>query len=140
MVNLMDKKCGAIHGTGVVVQSEAGIADAKTVRSPVSGLNRKIIPVDKSLLEPLEEPGTSHKSLRDRICGLWLIRKIVGLFQRVFVCSRKNIDPDSGEAARPEDGVAVKADTRKEMSDYELRLISCTVSSMQALYLSLIHI
>ena len=133
MVNLMDKKCGAIHGTGVVVQSEAGIADAKTVRSPVSGLNRKIIPVDKSLLEPLEKPGASHKSLRDRICGLWLIRKIVGLFQRVFVCSRKNIDPDSGEAARSEDAVAVKA-----MSNHQFRIIKCVAESM--LLLRSVHV
>ena len=134
MVNLMDGKCGEIRGAGVVVRSEAGMADAETVQSSVSGLNRRIIPVDKSLLESLEELKTSHKSLRDRICGLWLVRKIIGLCKRVFVCSRKNIDTDSGEAARSEDAVAVKAETTKKMSEHEVRLMRCVSKTMLLLY------
>ena len=127
---LSSRQYGEIHETAVVAQSAAGVADAETIQSPASGSNRRIMPVDnESLLESLEEPRTSSKSLCDRICGLWLIRKIINLFKKVFVCSRKNIDPGSEEAARSGGGVAVKAETTREIPAHEFRLVKCVSKS-----------
>ena len=128
--SISSKQYGEVHETAVVAQSAAGIADAETVQSPASDFNRRIIPVDnESLLESLEEPRTSSKSLCDRICGLWLIRKIINLLKKVFVCSRKNIDPGSEEAARSGGG-AVKAETTRNVSAHEFRLVKCVSKSV----------
>lgn len=98
----MDRKCDVPRDKCVTARSETGIAtDAEVIQNPASGLNRTISVEDgNSSSETLDEPKTSNKSLYERICDLWLIRKIIGFFKRLLICSRKDADPCSTEPVK----------------------------------------
>ena len=64
------------------------------------GLNRSISArKGEPLQKTLNKSKTDNKSLCDRICNLWLIRKVTGFFKKLFcVCARECLDP-AGEKA-----------------------------------------
>ena len=80
---------------------------AAAAQDPVNGLNRAIsVDEGKSFSEALDESKTSHKRLYDRICDLWLlhkIRKIIGLFRKLFTCSRKETCSRTGVVSASEE-------------------------------------
>ena len=83
-------------------RSNAGVTAAEQV--PANGLNRAIsVEEGESVSEALDESKTSRKSLYDRICNLWLIRKIrkiIGLFKKLLTCSGKDVAPVSKNAGK----------------------------------------
>ena len=86
-------------GNHVVVPCGDGAAaiEVKAVRKSANGLNRTLsVENGKSLSITLDEPRVNKKSLCDRICGLWIIRKIINFLKGVF-CSRKVIDSAVGK-------------------------------------------
>ena len=81
-------------------RSNAGVT-AAAVQIPANGLNRTVsVEEGESFSEALDESKTSHKSLCDRICDLWLIRKIIGLFKRLLTCSRKDVASSREDAGK----------------------------------------
>ena len=82
----MNKKYSADYvGRFTVRSSAAEVNEAEAVPGEANGLNRTISAVNaESLQTTLNEPKTRKKSLCDRICSLWLIRKIIGFFKRLF--------------------------------------------------------
>ena len=77
-----------LENQGPADQGRAEVTAA--AQDPANGLNRAIsIEKSESFAEVLDESKTIHKSLCDRICDLWLIRKITGLFKKLLTCSRK---------------------------------------------------
>lgn len=86
----MDRKCDMNRKNCVAVRSESKVAiDTKAAQGSVNGLNRTMSAgKGEPLVAAQDKSKTSNKSLRNRICELWLVRKIVGLFKKMF-CSEK---------------------------------------------------
>ena len=95
----MERRGSVNSGNHVVAPGGDGAAaiEVTAVRGSVNGLNRTLSVEDgKSLSITLDEPRVNKKSLCNRICGLWIIRKILDFFRGVF-CSRKVIDSTVGK-------------------------------------------
>ena len=68
-------------------------ADTEVAQDPVDGLNRAVSVEDgKSASRALDKSKTGHKSLRNRIGNLWLVRKISALFKKLSIHSRKDVE------------------------------------------------
>ena len=70
-----------------VVRNKTGTAaiETETKQGPANGLNRTLFSeIGDALSATLDAPKTRKRSLFNRICKLWLIRKIIGLFRRLF--------------------------------------------------------
>ena len=87
---------------GPAAQGRAGVTAA--AQDPMNGLNRAVsAETGESFSEALDESKTSRKSLYDRICNLWLIRKIrkiIGLFKKLLTCSGKDVASVSDNAGK----------------------------------------
>ena len=87
----MNTKCSTDYVSCFTVHNKAEELDeAEAVSGEANGLNRTISATKaESLQTTLKEPKTSKKSLCDRICNLWLIRKIISFFKRL--CRSKEV-------------------------------------------------
>ena len=86
----MDRKCDINRKNCVVVRSGSKVAiDTEAEQGSVNGLNRTMsVSKSEHLVVAQDKSKTSNKNLRNRICELWLVRKIVDLFKKIF-CSKK---------------------------------------------------
>ena len=93
------KKCCGIYGDHRVAdRSCAGeVADAEALPGSANGLNR-ILSVEsgKSVSVTLNQSKTGNKNLCDRICDLWLVRKVVDFFKDLF-CSKQVVESGCDE-------------------------------------------
>ena len=107
----MDGRCDVPHGDYIVVRGGRWVAvNLEVTQNPVNGLNRSIsIEEGESSSEALNKSKTSNKSLCDRICDLWLIRKVVDLFRILLTCSGRNVESASGNAGGSVDVAACTA-------------------------------
>ncbi|WP_211829270.1 hypothetical protein [Kistimonas asteriae] len=121
----MDKKCDLSCGNCFSLRNKTGGAtEAEAVQSEASGLNRTISNEKVESLQPtLDESKTSDKRLCDRICDLWLIRKIIDFFKGLF-SSKEVTDPASEETITVDDEKGETADSivsYKQASTDDLR-------------------
>lgn len=93
----MDRMCDPDCRSRCVVRfADQTAVDAEKLQGSAEGLNRAVSMGDGELVsETLDKSKTSNKSLCERLCGLWLIRKIIAFFKRLF-CLRDVINPADG--------------------------------------------
>lgn len=123
-------KCNTIHkNRGLDARSRARSRARVTAAVPVpaNGLNRAIsVKEGKAFSKALDESKTGHKSLRSRICDLWLVRKIIGLFKRLLTCSRKVVVSASEDA-----GKLMKIGDCATLADRLLRKVQVLVGTIE---------
>lgn len=80
----MDRKCNINRKNCVAVQSGSKVAiDTEAAQGSVNGLNRTMsVSKGEHLVAAQDKSKTSNKNLRNRICELWLVRKIVDLLKK----------------------------------------------------------
>lgn len=96
----MKEKYDVTHGNPVARSDVRPAADAEVAQGPVNGLNRAVLVEDgKASSRSLDKSKTGHKSLRNRIGNLWLVRKISALFKRLSIHSGKDVESASKQVA-----------------------------------------